>query len=88
VSERRRYEIRVASHLGTGWSTSFEGMAIHQETGGETVLSGTMDQAALHGTLIKIRDLGLSLLSVNQDGGQGGDRQETVCDSSETRREH
>lgn len=59
------YEIRIASHLGIGWATWFGGLTIrHQQD--ETILTGTMDQAALYGVLIKIRDLGLTLLSVNQ----------------------
>lgn len=43
----------------------FEGLSVQLDPGGETVLSGTLDQAALHGTLIVVRDLGLKLISVN-----------------------
>ncbi|HSR34172.1 MAG TPA: hypothetical protein VLY63_26700 [Anaerolineae bacterium] len=61
------YEIRVEGHLGNSWSPWFEGMTIHHKEGGETVLSGVLaDQAALHGVLIKIRDLGLPLVSVTR----------------------
>ena len=63
---RQRYEIRVAGHLAADWSDWFEGLTIHQEPSGETVLSGPLDQAALHGILAKIRDLGLVLVAVNQ----------------------
>jgi hypothetical protein len=61
------YEIRVRGHLSDSWSSWFEGMAIRHEEGGETVLSGRLaDEAALHGVLIKIRDLGLPLVEVRR----------------------
>jgi len=60
------YEIRVASHLSVNWATRFEGLSLRHEPNGETVLSGRLDQAALHGVLARIRDLGLNLISVNQ----------------------
>lgn len=60
------YEIRVAGCLSSQWMDWFEGMAITPE-GSETRLTGLVaDQAALHGLLRKVRDLGLPLLSVNQ----------------------
>jgi hypothetical protein len=59
------YEIRLASHLSDGMRGRFEGLSVRLEPGGETVLSGALDQAALHGTLIVIRDLGLKLISVH-----------------------
>jgi hypothetical protein len=59
------YHIRIKGHLGNHWSEWFEGMTISNEPNGEAVLSGPLaDQAALHGVLIKIRDLGLPLLAV------------------------
>ncbi|MBN1810239.1 MAG: hypothetical protein JXA14_00225 [Anaerolineae bacterium] len=64
--ERRRYEIRVEGHLAADWSDWFEGLTIRQEANGETTLSGLLDQAALHGVLAKIRDLGLTLVAVNR----------------------
>ena len=60
------YEIRVAGHLSENWAARFEGLSIHPEPGGETSLSGMLDQSALHGVLVKIRDLGLVLISVNR----------------------
>ncbi|MEJ2736279.1 MAG: hypothetical protein P8189_22385 [Anaerolineae bacterium] len=61
------YEIRVKGHIGDSWSSWFEGMAIRHEESGETVLSGPLvDEAALHGVLIKIRDLGLSLVELRR----------------------
>jgi hypothetical protein len=64
--KRQRYEIRVKGHLAADWSDWFEGLTVHQEADGETILSGPLDQAALHGVLAKIRDLGLVLVAVNQ----------------------
>ena len=59
------YEIRIKGHLGPEWSDWFEGMTITMEEDGSTLLSGPVtDQAALHGLLKKVRDLGLPLLSV------------------------
>ena len=60
------YEIRVAGHLSENWAARFEGLSIQHEPKGETVLSGMLDQAAIHGVLVKIRDLGLNLISVNR----------------------
>jgi hypothetical protein len=61
------YEIRVQGHLGDSWSSWFEGMTIRHEESGETVLIGPLvDEAALHGVLIKIRDLGLPLVQVKR----------------------
>ena len=62
------YEIRIAGHLSQSWTTRFEGMTMRHEPEGETVLSGRLDQAALHGVLMKIRDLGLKLIAVNRIG--------------------
>ena len=60
------YEIRVAGHLSANWAVRFEGMSMRHEPKGETVLSGMLDQAALQGVFVKIRDLGLKLNSVNR----------------------
>jgi hypothetical protein len=59
------YQIRVTGHLGSEWTDWFEGLSITLQDNGETLLSGPVaDQAALHGLLRKVRDLGLPLLSV------------------------
>jgi hypothetical protein len=59
------YAIRVSGHLGPEWADWFEGLTLSLEDGGDTLLTGpVMDQAALHGLLKKVRDLGLPLLSV------------------------
>ena len=61
------YEIRVQGRLDQRWSTWFEGLAISYEDEEITVLRGILvDEAALHGILIKVRDLALPLLSVNR----------------------
>ena len=66
------YEIRIASHLSESVGGRFEGLSVRLDPGGETVLSGTLDQSALHGVLTRIRDLGLKLVSVNRIGPTGG----------------
>jgi hypothetical protein len=59
------YRIRVKGLLGPEWSGWFDGMAVEPQSGEETLLTGpAADQAALHGLLNKVRDLGLPLLSV------------------------
>ena len=64
--ENKVYQIRVRGHLNSSWSEWFEGSTITHEEDGTTVLTGPVaDQPALHGLLIRIRDLGLPLLSVN-----------------------
>ena len=61
------YRIRVKGHLGQEWSEWFDNMAIILEDDGDTTLSGrVVDQAALHGLLVKVRDLGLELVSVER----------------------
>jgi hypothetical protein len=61
-----RYEIRLKGHLDTRWAAWFDGLALSHDRDGTTVIHGPVaDQAALHGLLQKVRDLGLSLLSVN-----------------------
>ncbi|HZG44111.1 MAG TPA: hypothetical protein VEY93_14280 [Longimicrobium sp.] len=68
-----RYEIRIKGHLDTRWADWFEGLSFTHESDGTTILSGpVVDQAALHGLLKKVRDLGLPLLSVIRvETGQG-----------------
>lgn len=64
-----KYEIRIEDSLDEGWTAWFDGMQIANEPGGVTIIRGVVtDQAALHGLLTKVRDLGLSLLSVQRIG--------------------
>ncbi len=60
------YQIRIKGHLSKQWLDWFEGLLITLETDDSTLLTGPLvDQAALHGVLKKVRDLGMPLLSVN-----------------------
>jgi hypothetical protein len=59
------YELRVEGHLDEHWSTWFDEMSLSREDDGTTTLRGLVaDQAALHGLLAKVRDLGITLISV------------------------
>ena len=61
------YQIRIKGHLGREWTDWFEGLTITLEVNGESLLTGPLvDQAALHGVLRKVRDLGMPLLSVSR----------------------
>lgn len=67
------YRIRVKGHLADRWSDWLGGMAIHLQEDGTTVLAGPLvDQAALHGVIVQIRELGLPLLSVRRSVGPHG----------------
>ena len=60
------YQIRIKGHLGREWTDWFGGLAITLEDNGDTLLTGLIvDQAALHGLLRKVRDLGMPLVSVS-----------------------
>ena len=61
------YQIRIEGHLGQQWADWFDGMSIRPDIGGDTLLTGPLpDQAALHGLLKKVRDLGMTLVSINR----------------------
>ncbi len=61
------YQIRIKGHLGRQWTNWFEGLTITLEDNGEMLLTGpVVDQAALHGLLRKVRDVGMPLLSVSR----------------------
>lgn len=68
------YRIRIKGHLGAQWKDWFQGMNMSLQENGETILTGPVaDQAALHGLLKKVRDLGLTLISVIRlDAEEGG----------------
>ena len=74
---RPGYQIRIKGHLGSQWTDWFEGLTITLEEDGDTLLTGlVVDQAALHGLLKRVRDLGMPLVSVNLlgQGYRGGSR--------------
>jgi hypothetical protein len=63
------YEIRIRGVLDRHWSSWFEGLEVSSDAPGQTLIAGPVaDQAALHGLLAKVRDLGLPLLSVQRIG--------------------
>ncbi|MHB9115606.1 MAG: hypothetical protein ACYC6T_13610 [Thermoleophilia bacterium] len=57
------YQIRIKGHLGDRWTDWFGGLTVTQ-VDGDTLLTGAVDQAALHGLLKRVRDLGMTLVSV------------------------
>ena len=64
-NEAGRYEIRLKGHLDTRWAAWFDGLTLTHQSDGTTVIHGpVVDQAALHGLLQKVRDVGLPLVSV------------------------
>ena len=66
------YRITIKGHLDSEWSDWFDGLTITLVDNGETILTGPIvDQTALHGVLIKIRDLGLPLLSLTRVKPEG-----------------
>jgi hypothetical protein len=66
-AEPARYELRVHGVLDPRWSAWFEGLQVTSDQAGQTTITGPVtDQAALHGLLTKVRDLGLELLSVRR----------------------
>ena len=66
-SKSPTYEIRLKGEIDARWAEWFEGLTITLEEDGDTLLAGpVVDQAALHGLLKRVRDLGMALVSVNQ----------------------
>ncbi len=59
-----RYEIRLEGHLASRWGAWFDGFTLIAGADGTTVLKGVVDQAALHGVLRKVADLGMPLISI------------------------
>src|SRR4051812_46109839 len=77
------YEIRIKGHLGSQWTDWFGGATITLEDNGDTILTGpVVDQAALHGLLKKVRDLGTPLISINRIGNHIGPMREEAHESS------
>jgi hypothetical protein len=77
------YAIRVKGHLDPSWQDRFGGLCIEQQETGTTLLSGTLpDQAALHGVLLQIVRLGLTLLSLETSESRVRPRQGMISDRS------
>ncbi len=72
MKEHIHYLIKIKNHLNTHWGDWFDGLTITKTADGNTILSGVIvDQAALHSVFKKIRDLGLTIISVNpQEKGE------------------
>lgn len=72
------YELRISGHLDQHWSTWFSGLSLVREDDGTTTLRGAVtDQAELHGLLAKVRDLGVTLISVTPiDAAHDADSQQ------------
>ncbi len=84
--ELQRYEIRVQGHLDSRWATWLHGLTLTREPDGTTTLmGGLVDQAALHGLLSRIRDLGLPIISMRRLGpsSPGRDINQTSEDKEE-----
>jgi hypothetical protein len=63
----QRYEIVVRGHLPSQWAAAFEGMAVQCQADGSSCIAGSLpDQSALYGLLMRLRDLGLTLVSMRQ----------------------
>ena len=83
--EPRLYEIRLKGHLDDRWTDWFSGLTITREDNGETLLTGpVVDQAALHGLLRKVRDLGLPLVSVIHVKPKQANGSQTDADTDHT----
>ena len=66
-SKKQFYLIRIEGLVNLDWSASFEEVTVQRTEDGQTVLTGTLpDQTALHGVLMRIRDLGLSLVEIKR----------------------
>jgi hypothetical protein len=77
------YQIRLESHLGPDWTDWFQGLVITLEENGDTLLTGPIvDQAALHGLLKKVRDLGMPLVSIHRI--KNGTEQRHAHDQADT----
>ena len=64
---KQNYQIKIESHVNLDWSASFDEVTVQHTEDGQTILTGALpDQTALHGVLMRIRDLGLSLVEVKR----------------------
>ena len=80
------YEIRIQGHLDDRWADRFEGLSFTHASDGTTILSGPLvDQAALHGLLRRVRDLGLPLVSVIQVDPKQANGPDVNADTDQSR---
>ncbi len=87
--EPGRYEIRLQGHLDTRWAAWFDGLSLAHQSDGTTVIYGSVvDQAALHGLLSKVRDLGLPLIAVSQVDPKVANRPDVNSDTDHYRCGH
>jgi len=91
-SQHLIYQIRIEGHLGQQWIDWFDGLSITLEEDGDALLTGpVIDQAALHGLLKKVRDLGMPLVSIRQvqinethpDRSEKGEKMNTINKATE-----
>ncbi len=87
-TDAARYEIRVTGHLDARWITWFDGLRVSRENDGTTVIAGEVaDQAALHGLLQRVRNLGLPLVAVTRVGPPRASRPRTAAARTQSREE-
>lgn len=60
------YTIRIEGHLSASWLQAWEGLAVRHDAGGQTVICGPLDQAALYGLLARLSRLNVTIISVRQ----------------------
>ena len=83
------YEIRLQGHLDSRWAAWFDGLSLTHESDGTTVIHGSVvDQAALHGLLGKVRDLGLPLIAVTQIDPKQANGPDVIADTDHNRCGH
>lgn len=68
------YRVRIRGQLGPQWSAWFGGLEVESRPDGDTTLTGRLDQAALHGLLARLRDLGLAIVSMETLEGEEATR--------------
>jgi hypothetical protein len=80
-----RYEIRLTGHLDARWSSWFDGLVVSHQDDGTTLIAGpVVDQAALHGLIQRVRDLGMPLLSVTRVADEASSTSATHTGSPST----
>lgn len=79
----QQYQIRVRGHLGSRWAAWFDGLSLTTDGDGTTVIRGpVVDQAALHGLLQKLRDVGVPLVALSELSPDPDSNAHTPCDNA------